>query len=359
MKNRFFQIIFFCLSQIAYSQGWVRYFDPIAPSTNVNIKLFCHQGYSASLDGQFFNYKIQNKSNNKLIITFDLVAKTICGTEVTCPIEITLNPLESYGGKVGQIQQIELLNQNVTKANCYLEEDVTYIDNKITKKAKNKISLVYVTHYKETVTIIEKPVKSVGKATKANNEPMSDDEKLNAALMKKMEKDFDEKNKPKNKAVIFKPENNTTANNQKTATSNIKELKHSSFEGIKYAYCYSIVGCYKQEPKLFISEVFVVNEKCTNIKKDNLHRSFHDWANEWFMTEVKKNMTYINSSCSGYAVIEVFDDGGNGVIRKDCYCFAKDITGCFFNDKTIIEEKRSKFISNIQKEGVEVIYINP
>ena len=199
-------LINICLSTLILGQNTgLNVYTPLysQPSYKLNIKLVHRVVESKMLAGQPFCCKIKNLTNNQLQVTFNLVAITICGNEVVGGYDdIIIEPNETIN-QCGDFS-IALNNYIVTEKDCAGEAG-SYTSNGKIYNGINRIRSVKIENLE--VKEIVKDNRKGGATLKANDpgkngtkkssEELSDDEKLNRAMMAKLEKDFDNERKPK------------------------------------------------------------------------------------------------------------------------------------------------------------------
>lgn len=228
---------------------------------------------SKMLGGQPFCCKIKNLTNSQLQVSFNLIAITTCGNEVVGGLDIiTLEPNES----INQCSDFSsVLNNNIVTENDCAGEDGGYTDSKGKLiKGKTRIRSVKIGSL-EVTELVKDPRKPSGPAMKANYEgqplkskkEMADEEKLNKAMMKQLEKEFDNENnankpEPEEKPESFakQPKNsNNSDNNVKDTQKKSEEYKRfiivklgnytyrgqgNNMNGGKFPYKNSITNCY-------------------------------------------------------------------------------------------------------------------
>ena len=199
LKSKLFVIIFFITNTIfgQLKEGKFYLSPPIQPSAEVHFK-YAYSIASSIYVGQTFTFKATNVSLKRIRVKFDLIARTNCGNEVKVPFDILLDPKESkgYGDAFFDNEYIA----SVTKNDCAEGKPVTYTFKGKSLTGKNKINDVYI----KNLVVNPLPDKLATSAnandTKNGTKPkkeLTDDEKLNQAMMAQLEKDFEEDKKPK------------------------------------------------------------------------------------------------------------------------------------------------------------------
>jgi hypothetical protein len=218
-KTKILIALFISLVNYSFSQlkeGKFYLSPSVQPSSEVHFKYAYSYDYSIYV-GQPFTFKATNVSTKRVRVKFDLVALTICGNEVKAPFDIVLDVKESIG--FGNAFFDNNYIASVTKINCVESKPVEYTFKGKKLNGKNKINDVYI----KNLVVNPLPDKL---ATKANVEPkkeLTDDEKLNQAMMKQLEKDFEAEQKPKKKEPVI-----TSNHSNQTSTSPSSSIKNGN-----------------------------------------------------------------------------------------------------------------------------------
>lgn len=222
MKRKKYIILLISLTTSIFGQGLSVYTELYTqPDPKVQFKLVHRAIDSKMLGGQPFCCKIKNLTNNQLKVEFNLVANTTCGNNFLGGFtSLILEPNESINQCDGFNSA---LNGNIVTNNDCEGEAGQYTSQGKIYKGTNRIKSIEIGGL--TVTVIYKDTrKSGGVAVKANTKPkkeLTDDEKLNQAMMQQLEKDFEAEQKPTKKEPII-----TSNNSNQTSTSSISSFKN-------------------------------------------------------------------------------------------------------------------------------------
>lgn len=275
------------------------YITPLVqPSSELHFKYAYQVDYNVLAGGQPFTFKATNVSAKRIRATFDLVALTICNNEVREKFDIALDPNESIG--FGDALFGNAYIALVTKNDCADSNPVEYPYKGKKLTGKNKIKDVYI----KNLVISPIPKKLAVKAgdhyvNSANNPSakpkteLTDDEKLNQAMMKQLEKDFDNRNKPS--TTVPKKTNNLDDNN----SSNKPDTKFPDNKKQLERHIYVYVS-FNTQSSIFLSDIIDVTSLDCNEKNGNGKIELEIYANcarIWF--EKISGKTHNNKSKVG------------------------------------------------------------
>ena len=224
MKKEHYIITIFliCITSLCFSQikEGKCYLSPVVQwSSDLHFKFAYSLAYGI-YTGQPFTFKATNVSGKRIRATFKLVALTMCDTEVFEEFDIAFEPNESigYGNALFDNDYIA----SVTKKNCNESVQVVYTFKGKQMKGQNLIKNIYI----KDLVINPLPKKVANSANETSNlnkkRELSDDEKLNQAMMKNLEKEFDNNKNKKAEPIIIKPAPNVN-NNPKSSNGNKKK----------------------------------------------------------------------------------------------------------------------------------------
>lgn len=212
--------------------------------------------------GQGFTYIVENLTDDDIDVYFDIVAKTVCGNEVSDKAFNSLKPREKSGGgnEVGGDAMISYVKKQDCEGN-----KISYIDNGNTITGTNRINDVYI----KNLVVKHRPKKLVEskRPNEKTKKQLADEEKLNQAMMKQLEKDFDiahnaKKEEPSNEPETYEKQPVTEAGNinkMNVAQNKIEENKKfivgklnnytyrgqgNAMNGGKFSYKNKITNCY-------------------------------------------------------------------------------------------------------------------
>jgi hypothetical protein len=257
VKKMYAVLFFICFFYLANGQnkGSIIYTARYA-QTEDKIKIVMMNGVIESViyGGQPYGAKVTNLTKEVLDVSFDIIVTTVCGKEVRGG---GFN--HQYIDPLGTETHFSVVwNQIITKFDCANGESTSYIStNSKIVNGINRIKSIRIENLvvkivpkqnneHKTVAVKANSIGSRHTDQKKQNVELTDDEKLNKAMMKKLEKDFDDEQKANKveRVVSSSKKNNTTEFEIKSESKSkdvqkVKEYKNHIVTIINNHFCES------------------------------------------------------------------------------------------------------------------------
>jgi len=200
-KHTIILFIIKLISHFSFGQTFQQVALTQQPSNEIYISLSYRKVVNPMAIGQGFTYFVENLTDDNIDVYFDIVAKTVCGNEVSDKAVNSLKPREKSGGgnEVGGDAMISYVKKQDCEGN-----KISYIDNGNTITGTNRINDVYI----KNLVVKHRPKKLVEskRPNEKTKKQLADEEKLNQAMMKQLEKDFDIAHNAKKEEPVEEPE---------------------------------------------------------------------------------------------------------------------------------------------------------